>query len=94
MSEKAKAMLEGTKHQAWKWIGSLFMAPKTNAKGETELAASLTKVLTLGMFVALLVYWYVAPDRVPDSMVYTLWGMLGLKATHMVSGAIRAKPTP
>lgn len=90
MTESTKQMMETTKHQAWKWIGSLFMEPKTTAEGQTVMAASLTKVLTLGMFASTLVYWWVRPENVPDMMVYTLWAMLGVKSVHTVSGAVRS----
>lgn len=90
MTEATKEMLNTTKHQMWKWLGSLFMEPKTTPEGKTVMAASLTKVLTLGMFVCTLVYWWVRPEDVPDMMVYTLWAMLGLKGVHTVSGAVRS----
>jgi len=90
MTEQTKHLVESTKHQMWKWLGSMFMEPKTGADGETHMAASLTKVLTLVLFIGVFIYWYASPETVPESMVQTLWAMLGVKSVHMVAGAIRA----
>ena len=90
IKEPSKA-LAATKHHAWKWIGALFMEPKSDGNGKTVLAASLTKVLTLAMFAGLMTYWWVSPDKVPDSMVQTMWGLLGMKSVQMVGNAIRSK---
>lgn len=83
--------MDTTKHQTWKWVGSLFMEPKTGSDGKVYQAASLTKVLTLFCFFLVFIYWWVRPDETPDMMVYTLWAMLGVKSVHTVSGAIRAR---
>lgn len=91
MTAVAKKLVETTKHQMWKWLGSMFMDCKTGADGQTYMAVSLTKVLTLFMFAGVMVYWYADPETVPDMMVYTLWAMLGVKSVHTVSGAIRAR---
>ena len=100
---KSDKVLETTKHQSWKWLGALVMKPKTNAKGETHLAVSLTKVqkaITLLMavilFTAMMVLWLVKPealaggvtDPIPGSMINTFWALLGLGGVQMVSGAI------
>ena len=90
MTEAQKAALAvSPKHQAWKWIGSLFMERKADAAGEMHLAASLTRVLTLALFISVSVYWWVKPTDVPASMVHTLWGLLGLKGVYSIADAVR-----
>lgn len=89
MKAKLSKATDAAKHQSWKWLGAMFMEEKGNGKGETHLATSLTRVLTLGMFISVTVYWWVMPETVPATMVQTLWGLLGLKGATKVAEAVR-----
>lgn len=83
---KLKAATSWTGHKVWKYFGAMFMEKKNG-----EMAVSLHKVLGLVMFFWCLWQWSY-PDvnadgevmvGVDSDAVYTLWGLLGLKAVSM-----------
>lgn len=83
------ATKKSLKHRAWQFVGSMFMEKKGD-----YWAASLHRVLALILFIACLVFWMIG-SVVPDAMLYTLWGLLGINGAHKVVGAARngtAKP--
>ena len=105
----AAKMSNFTKYQAWKWVGSMFMETKTDpATGEQHLAMGLTRIMALALFVAMMVLWLtkteivdstqvpglkVLLDPIPNSMLYTLGGLLGLKGVNTVTDAVKAAKT-
>ena len=98
-----------TKHQAWKWIGSMFMETKTDpTTGEQHLVLGLTRIMATVLFIAMMVLWLKkteimsssqAPeiksllDPIPGSMLYTFWALLGLKGVNTVSDAVKSTKT-
>lgn len=82
MTQETKSAL---KHTAWKYLGSMFMEEKNGTQ-----AVSLHRVLALVAFVACMILWFwgesqsVTADKVPDSLLYTLWGLLGINGAHKV----------
>jgi len=58
-------------------------------------AVSFTRVLSLVLFISALVMWYgagfgKADTMVPDSMLYTLWSLLGMKGAKDVATAFKS----
>lgn len=94
MSEETKAKLskafDTTKHQAWKYLGSMFMELKPGADGQQHQALSLTRVLTLVTFCGCFGMWLMAETEPMDSMLYTLWGLLGLKGADKFASSKKA----
>jgi hypothetical protein len=94
-----------TKHQAWKWIGSMFMETKTDpTTGEQHLVLGLTRIMATVLFTAMMVLWLKKTeiissvqvpdiksllDPIPNSMLYTFWSLLGLKGINTVSEAVK-----
>ena len=64
----------------------------------------MSLVMAVFLFTTMLVMWIVKPemitethavtDPIPDSMLYTLWGLLGLTGVNMVSGAMYKAKDP
>lgn len=59
-------------YYAWKFVGAMWM----EEKGGTW-AFSLNRVLGTVTFVVCLYLWLTAYE-IPDGLVYTMWGMLGI----------------
>lgn len=78
MTQETKSAL---KHNAWKYLGSMFMEEKNGTQ-----AVSLHRVLALVAFIACMILWFWADENrnVPDSLLYTLWGLLGINGAHKV----------
>jgi len=105
MTEEAKttvaAVVEGTRHNTWKFFGAIFMSEK---KGEQAVSFHKLLGFVLFCFCAYKWMWPIAIDPaiaealknaaldvpatlkaasdVPDSMLYTLWGLLGLNGVQ------------
>lgn len=84
MTEENKQKIKKT---SWKFFGAMFMRTK-----EGEQAVSLTKVLTLGVFVFCVSGWSIEmfwshKAMVPEMAVYTLWTLLGAKAGKDVASS-------
>lgn len=51
MTEETKGkiakVVDVTKHQSWKWLGSLIMKPKNDAAGNSHMAVDFTKLQKL-----------------------------------------------
>jgi len=95
-----KTLTEKAGQQFWRWIGAAFMEAKVNPRtGERHLAVGLTRIMALAMFVALMIMWLTRPemlndvgtvtDPVPNSMLCTFWGLLGLKGVNVISNSIK-----
>lgn len=84
------AGLFGTlRHYGWKLWGSMWMEQKG-----TCWALSLHRVLGTLLFAVCLWLW-LAEYAVPDAMVYTLWGLLGINGAKSLSTqAIKALKVP
>ena len=90
MAEVLKRSASWSRHNVWKYCGAAFMEEKNGVQ-----AVSLHKALGLIMFFWCLWQWtyptasaegYAALD---SDAVYTLWGLLGLKAVSQVKDALR-----
>lgn len=80
MPKFISAVVPKVKHFAWKWFGSMFMELKpSEVAGEVHQALSLTRVLTLATFLGCFGIWLIQGTNPPDTMVYTLWSLVGLK---------------
>ena len=75
----------------WRWVGSMFTERKPNSDGVYTLAMSLTRVLTLVLFLGCLGVWLIKGVEPPPSMVHTLWGLLGLKGVAKVADTASRK---
>jgi hypothetical protein len=64
----------------WKYFGAMFMEEKNG-----QQAVGYTRMLSLVLFVIACVRWNTGDNVVPDSLLYTLWGLLGLKAINTVA---------
>ena len=93
-------------HHTWKWLGSLVMEPKTDGDGDTHMAVSLSKMqkllsllMAIALFITMLVLWIVKPemvngvvtDPIPDSMLYTFYGLAGVASANQLASAIAAR---
>jgi len=77
---------EGIRHFAWQFCGAMFMEQKNGCQ-----AVSFHRVLAAILFLASLYVWLFLSTEVPDKMIYTLWGLLGINggqkiAKSMVTG--------
>lgn len=75
----------------WKYLGAMFMEPK-GPNGEQ--AVSFTRFLAIILFVCCLMIWLTgalagdaesAEIYVPEGMLYTLWGLVGIKGARDVA---------
>lgn len=80
----------------WKYLGAMFM----EAKGPNgEQAVSFTRFLGFILFVTCLCIWVVGtltdePLVIQDGMLYTLWGLLGIKGAKDVAIGLRRETKP
>lgn len=102
MTEETKTKLskavDATKFTFWKYLGATFMEPK-GPNGEQ--AVSFTRLLGVVLFLACLGIWLAkafmgpGPDGaetaldVPDGMLYTLWGLIGIKGAKDVAVGLK-----
>jgi len=87
-------MIEKTKGVIWKYFGAMMMEKKDGA-----MAVSYTRLLGCILFFACLGIWLVAtfktqiegapPIDVPDGMLYTLWGLIGIKGGKDMAKALK-----
>lgn len=75
-----EAMKEGLKYRFWQFFGSMFMETKNGGQ-----ALSLHRVLSMILFLACMILWFWSAHDVPDSMLCTLWGLLGINGAHKVA---------
>lgn len=86
MSEQMKQAMDKTKGTIWKYFGAMMMEEKNG-----QQAASYTRTLGLVLFIACLTMWYGLggqgpfSNEVPESMLYTLWGLIGIKGAKDVA---------
>ena len=88
MTETKKS---GIRHGAWKYLGAMFMEPKGP---DGEQAVSFTRFLAIILFIACLFIWIVGvfsgrPLPISDGMLFTLWGLLGIKGAKDVAVGLR-----
>jgi len=67
----------------------------------TKVQKLVSIIMGVVLFVVMVVLWVVKPeavaetatvtDPIPDSMLYTLWGLLGLQGVNMAAGAYYGK---
>jgi len=74
-----------TRQTIWRFFGALFMEAKDGVQ-----AVSLNRVLSLGTYIAAMVMW-LGDKAVPDSMLYTLWALLGINGAAKVASVIKEK---
>lgn len=81
--------LSGIRTVVWKYLGAMCMEPK-GPNGEQ--AISFTRFLGIILFVCCLLIWLVSglseeplAIYIPDGMLYTLWGLLGIKGAKDVA---------
>ena len=79
------------KRSLWQWVGSMFTERKLDSDGVMAMAMSLTRVLTLILFLGCLGVWLIKGIEPPPSMVHTLWGLLGLKGVSKVADTASRK---
>ena len=73
---------------AWRFVGAMFSEDKNGIQ-----AISLHRILAFILFVACLCLWLASEKGVVhDSMLHTLWGLLGINGAHKVVSALRPKP--
>lgn len=85
-----KSVAESKPSMAWRYIGAML-----SEKKDGNMAASLTRVLTVACFVL----WaglavaeaLTQAITVPSTVQFTLWGLLGLKGAKDVTKAARGK---
>lgn len=77
--------LQKVKTGVWKYFGSMFMEQKRGKE-----AVSLHRVIAAILFVACMVLWHMPERAVPDTMIYTLWGLLGINGVHKAAGALKS----
>lgn len=79
----------------WKYLGAMMMDPKGP---DGEQAVSFTRLLGVILFFACLVIWLVnafsgalePPELyVPEGMLWTLWGLIGIKGARDVANGFR-----
>ena len=73
----------------WKYFGAIFMEEKSGHQ-----AVSYTRVLGFVLFLASLPMWYglggagADGHDVPQTMLYTLWGLIGIKGGKDIAKAL------
>ena len=71
----ASGAYNGTKGTVWKYFGAMMMEQKNGSQ-----AVSYTRTLGLILFGICVSMWTgLIAGEVPDSMIYTLWGLIGIK---------------
>jgi hypothetical protein len=80
----------------WKYLGAMFMEPK-GPNGEQ--AVSFTRFLGFILFIACLCIWVAGtftaePLTIADGMLYTLWGLIGIKGAKDVAIGLRREGKP
>ena len=80
----------------WKYLGAMMMEEKAG-----HMAVSYTRTLGLILFFACLAIWCVATFMtqeagklaidVPQNMIYTLWGLIGIKGGKDIAKAFNGK---
>lgn len=83
MAEKAKAMVAGAKRGMWRYFGAMMMEQKDGIQ-----AVSYTRTLGLILFGMCAYKWSMGIDVV-ESMLMTLWGLIGIKGAKDVAAAFR-----
>jgi len=75
------------KHYLWVFFGAMFMETK-----DGKQAISLTRIMTVILFASLMWKWggYAATPDVPEYMMYTFWGLIGVNGTKSVTATIKS----
>jgi fatty acid desaturase len=76
------------KYRLWQFFGSMFMEQKNGSQ-----AVSLHRVLAAVLFFACMILWFWVDRDVPQSMLYTLWGLLGINGASKVAGVFKTAPS-
>ncbi len=74
-----------TKRSLWRYFGAMFMEKKDGVQ-----AVSLTRILALVCFGYLSHLW-LAGTPIPDTLLYTFWGLLGGKTAESVFSIWKGK---
>lgn len=83
MSETMKKAVSGTKKTVWKYFGAMMMEQKDGGQ-----AVSFTRTLAIVLFFSCLFMWHGVigeSSEVPGDMLYTLWGLIGIKGAKDVA---------
>lgn len=78
-------MEASVKHQAWKYLGAMFMESKNGIQ-----AVSFTRVLGLICF-GYLSYQWLGAVEVPETLLYTFWGLIGGKTMESMVALWKGK---
>ena len=70
----------------WKYLGAMFMEKKNGTN-----AVSFTRVLALVTFAMVSVKWWLGDGSVPETMLYTFWGLVGGKTAESMMAIFRGK---
>jgi len=67
----------------------------------SKLQKLLSLAMAIALFITMLVMWVAKPeavvetasvtDPIPDSMLYTLWGLLGIAGVNQIASAVASK---
>jgi len=79
--------LESLRTGIWRFFGALFMEEKNGVQ-----AVSHQRLLALSTYIACMWIWMGhahGAEAVPDGMLYTLWGLLGLNGFAKVAGIVK-----
>lgn len=76
MKNKVVKASDWTKRKVWQYFGAMFMEKKDGVQ-----AVSLTRLLSLVCFGVLMYQWLSATD-VPNTLMYTFWGLIGGKTAE------------
>lgn len=92
MPESVKTAITKTKRGIWKYFGAMMTEKKDGVQ-----AMSYTRTLGLILFIACLFMWFGVGGHgetgadVPESMLHTLWVLLGIKGLKDVGVAVSGK---
>ena len=88
-------MVTGKSGKFWKYLGAMMTEPKG---GTGEQAASFTRVLGIVLFACCLAIWLFqalgcqgTAIIVPEGMLWTLWGLIGIKGARDVAQGLGKK---
>jgi len=87
ISAAAKEVVSGTKGTIWKYFGAMMMEDKGGKQ-----AVSYTRTLGLILFGSCMLIWNGVGGTagvVPQSMLWTLWGLIGIKGGKDIAAALK-----
>lgn len=83
-TSKLAQVSDVARRTSWRFVGALVMESKNGVQ-----AISLQRLLTLATYAVCLWFWLRPVAALPDTLLYTLWGMLGISGATKVVGQVR-----